>query len=215
MSHSRMYTVAEEVANAATHGVGLVLSLVAVPVLILTTAGRHDWLQVMGMSVFGATMIAVYTTSTLYHAVPHAEAKRRLRVADHIAIYLLIAGTYTPFTLGVLRGVWGWSLLGVLWTLALVGVAFKLTLGMRFPRASTAFYVAMGWMCIVAIKPMMTHIPGAGLFWLVAGGLCYTLGVPFYMMKGRRFTHAVWHVFVLGGSACHFWSVLHYAAPQA
>ena len=215
MSQSRMYTVAEEVANAATHGVGLVLSLVALPVLILTTAGRHDWLQVMGMSVFGATMIAVYTTSTLYHAVPHAEAKRRLRVADHIAIYLLIAGTYTPFTLGVLRGVWGWSLLGVLWTLALVGVAFKLTLGMRFPRASTAFYVAMGWMCIVAIKPMMTHIPGAGLFWLVAGGLFYTLGVPFYMMKGRRFTHAVWHVFVLGGSACHFWSVLHYAAPQA
>lgn len=213
MSQSRMYTVAEEVANAATHGVGLVMSLVALPVLVLAAAGRHDWLQVAGMSVFGATMIAVYTTSTLYHAVPHVEAKRRLRVADHVAIYLLIAGTYTPFTLGVLRGVWGWSLLGVLWTLALLGVVFKLTLGMRFPRASTAFYLAMGWMCIVAVKPMTELIPGEGLFWLVAGGLCYSLGVPFYVMKGRRFTHAVWHIFVLGGSACHFWSVLHYAAP--
>ena len=212
MSTVRFYTPAEEWANALTHGVGLLLSLVAVPILLLTTVARHDWLQVAGASVFGATMIALYTTSTLYHAIPHEVTKHRLRVADHIAIYFLIAGTYTPFTLGVLRGVWGWSLFGVLWSLAVLGVVFKLTLGMRFPRASTAFYLAMGWMCVVAIKPMMTLIPGDGLFWLVAGGLFYTLGVPFYLMKGRQFTHAVWHLFVLGGSACHFWSVLHYSA---
>ncbi len=207
-----MYSPAEEVANAATHGVGLVLSLVALPVLIFTAVAQHDWLAVLGASVYGVTLLAVYTTSTLYHSVPSETAKRRLRIADHIAIYFLIAGTYTPFTLGVLRGAWGWSLFGVLWGLVVLGVVFKLTLGMRFPRASTAFYVGMGWICVVAIKPMMTLIPGPGLFWLVAGGLCYTLGVPFYLMKRTRYTHAVWHVFVLGGSGCHFWSVLNYAS---
>jgi len=208
----RFYDPAEEVANAATHGVGLVLSVVALPILILAAIARHAWLEVVGASVFGATLIAVYTTSTLYHAVPSDRAKHRLRVADHIAIYFLIAGTYTPFTLGVLRGAWGWSLFGVLWTLVALGVVFKLTLGMRFPRASTALYVGMGWLCVVAIKPMVTLIPVDGLLWLFAGGLCYTLGVPFYLMKKTRYTHAVWHVFVMAGSACHFWSVLHYAS---
>ena len=214
MSVAPEYTHTEEILNAVTHGVGLVLSLVALPVLIVA-ASRHDWLQVVGMSIFGATMIAVYTTSTLYHAIPHPVTKRKLRVADHVAIYLLIAGTYTPFTLGALRGAWGWSMFGVLWALAIVGVVFKLTLGMRFPRSSTAFYVGMGWVAIVAIKPMMAMIPSAGLFWILAGGVCYTLGVPFYLMKRTRYTHAVWHLFVLGGTACHFWSVLHYAAPHA
>jgi hemolysin III len=211
MGTARFYSPAEELANAATHGVGLVLSLVALPMLILSAAARHDWLEVAGATVFGLTLTAVYTTSTLYHAMPSETAKHRLRVADHIAIYFLIAGTYTPFTVGALRGAWGWSLFGVLWALALLGVVFKLTLGMRYPRASTAFYVGMGWMVVVAIKPMMAVIPTAGLYWLLAGGLCYTLGVPFYLMKQTRFTHAVWHVFVLGGSGCHFWSVLHYA----
>lgn len=205
------YSPTEELANALTHGLGLALSLVAAPMLIIASA-RHDWLLVMGMSIFGASMIAVYTTSTLYHAIPHATAKQKLRVADHVAIYFLIAGTYTPFTLGALRGAWGWTMFGLMWTLALTGVLFKLTLGMRYPRSSTAFYVGMGWVAIVAIKPMLALIPSAGLWWILAGGLCYTLGVPFYMMKRTRYTHAVWHVFVLAGSACHFWSVLHYAA---
>ena len=215
MGTTRFYSPAEELANAATHGVGLLLSLVALPLLILSAVARHDWLEVAGATVFGVTLTAVYTTSTLYHAIPSDVARHRLRVADHIAIYFLIAGTYTPFMVGALRGVWGWSLLVVLWTLALLGVLFKLTLGMRFPRASTAFYVGMGWMCVVAIKPMMALIPSAGLYWLFAGGLCYTLGVPFYLMKQTRYTHAVWHLFVLGGSGCHFWCVLHYAALPA
>ncbi len=204
------YSPMEELANALTHGLGLALSLVAAPMLVIASA-RQDWLLVMGMSIFGASMIAVYTTSTLYHAIPHATAKQKLRVADHVAIYFLIAGTYTPFTLGALRGAWGWTMFGLMWTLALTGVIFKLTLGMRYPRSSTAFYVGMGWVAIIAIKPMLAMIPSAGLWWILAGGLCYTLGVPFYMMKRTRYTHAVWHVFVLAGSACHFWSVLHYA----
>jgi hemolysin III len=215
MGPTSFYSPAEELANTATHGVGLVLSLIALPVLIVAAGARHDWLEVAGAVVFGATLIAVYTTSTLYHATKSEVAKRRLRTADHIAIYCLIAGTYTPFMIGALRGAWGWSMFGVLWALALFGVIFKLTLGMRFPRASTAFYLGMGWMCVVAIKPMVAQIPEAGLWWLFAGGLCYTLGVPFYLMKRARYAHAVWHLFVLGGSGCHFWSVLHYAALPA
>jgi hemolysin III len=201
----------EEAANAVTHGVGLVASLVAVPVLIVAAAARHDAWLVAGVVVFGATLVALYAASTLYHAVPYPHVKRRLRFLDHCAIYLLIAGTYTPFTLGVLRGAWGWTLLGVIWALACSGIAFKALGGFRFPRLSGAVYLAMGWTCVVAIGPILTHVPPRGIAWLVAGGLLYSLGMVFYTAR-RRYAHTVWHLFVLAGSACHVLAVLWYAA---
>jgi hemolysin III len=204
------YSAREEIANALTHGVGLLGSLIGVPFLIAAYLARGDLLMVLGVSVFAASLLAVYTTSTLYHAVPHPRHKQWLRTADHVAIYLLIAGTYTPFTLGVLRGAWGWSLFAAIWTLAALGIISKLFFHSRFRRLSTAFYLAMGWAIVVAIRPLALSLPQAGLWLLAAGGLCYTGGVVFYVRKAR-YTHAIWHCFVLGGSACHFFAVLHYA----
>jgi hemolysin III len=206
------YTASEELANALTHGVGLLASLVGLPVLVLAYLARGDALLVAGVSIFGASLVALYAASTLYHALPSPRAKRVLQVVDHVAIYLLIAGTYTPFTLGVLRGKWGWSLLGAIWTLAILGILFKLLFGTRYRALSTAFYVAMGWLIILAIRPLALAVPTAGLWLLVAGGLCYTGGVIFYVRERPRFTHAIWHCFVLAGSAFHFFAVLSYAA---
>jgi len=208
-------TVGEEIANSVTHGVGLVLSIAALPVLVAVAAVRHDTWQVVAGSIFASTLIALYAASTVYHALPPSKAKKVFRVIDHSAIYLLIAGTYTPFTLGVLRGGWGWSLFGVAWGLAALGVVFKTTLGFRYPRLSTAIYVLMGWMILFAIKPAIALVPRAGLLWLLAGGLCYTGGVYFYSRDRLRYGHAIWHLFVLAGSACHFVAVLGYAGgPQ-
>ena len=214
MSEHRIASPREELANTVTHGVGLLASLVGLPILVLAAMARGERLMVIGASVFGATLVALYAASTLYHAIPHPSLKQRLRVLDHAAIYLLIAGTYTPFTLGVLRGAWGWSLFGIVWTLAALGVLFKLKFGPRFQRASTAMYIAMGWVIIIALKPLMDALPSAGLMLLGAGGLLYTGGCVFYLAK-RSWSHPVWHLFVLGGSACHFFAVLWYAAPAA
>ncbi len=208
-------SLGEEIANSVTHGVGLLLSIAALPVLVVAAAGRHDTFQVVAGSIFAATLIALYAASTIYHALPRSPAKNVFRVIDHSAIYLLIAGTYTPFTLGVLRGGWGWSLFGVIWGLAALGVLFKTTLGFRYPRLSTAIYVMMGWMVLFAIKPFVTLVPRAGLLWLLAGGLCYTGGVYFYSRDRIRYGHAVWHLFVLAGSACHFAAVLLYAGATS
>jgi hemolysin III len=201
-------------ANAVTHGVGLVLSLIGMPILILAALDRGERATVIGASVFGATLIALYAASTLYHAIPHPTLKQKLRVVDHAAIYLLIAGTYTPFTLGVLRGTWGWTLFGIVWTLAALGVLFKVVFGSgAMAKVSTAIYVAMGWVIILAIKPLMASMEHAGLMLLVAGGLCYTGGVIFYVDRRRTWTHPVWHLCVMGGSICHYFAVLWYAAP--
>lgn len=205
------YTRGEEIANALTHGVGLVLALVGLPLLVLASLSRGDALLVAGMSTFGATLIAVYASSTLYHAVPPSRAKQVLQVLDHVAIYLLIAGTYTPFTLGVLRGALGWTLFGVIWTLAALGILFKVAFRTRFRRLSTAFYVGMGWVAIVAIRPLALAMPSVGFWLLVGGGLFYTAGVYFYVRPSPRFMHAVWHGFVMAGSACHFVAVWRYA----
>jgi hemolysin III len=205
-------TIADEWANAITHGIGLVASLIGLPILILTWQARGDALSVIGASVFGASLIAVYATSTFYHAIPHPRAKRVLQLLDHIAIYLLIAGTYTPFTLGVLRGAWGWTLFGIVWTLAALGILFKLFFRTRFKRMSTMLYLGMGWVAIVAVKPMLAMMPAAGFWLLLAGGLLYSAGTWFYMRDHRRFHHATWHCFVIGGSTCHFFAVLRYAA---
>ncbi len=214
MSGQRPLTLGEEIANSVTHGVGLLLSIASMPVLVMIAAGRHDALMVVGVSVFASTLIALYAASTLYHALPPSRAKQLFRVVDHAAIYLLIAGTYTPFTLGVLRGAWGWTLFGMVWTLAALGIVFKTLLGFRYPRASTALYVAMGWMVVIAIKPMFATIPASGILWLLAGGLFYTGGVLFYVWERQKFAHAAWHLSVLGGSACHFVAVLLYAFPH-
>ena len=215
MTAEREVTVREEIANAVTHGMGFVASLIGLPILVLAAMARGERLAVIGFSVFGATLLALYAASTLYHAVPHPTLKQKLRVMDHAAIYLLIAGTYTPFTLGVLRGTWGWTLFGIVWTLAAFGVLFKVIFGSgRFSTLSTAIYVAMGWVIILAIKPLMVGMDQAGLMLLIAGGLSYTCGVAFYVQK-KAWAHPVWHLFVLGGSACHYFAVLWYSMPLA
>jgi hemolysin III len=211
MAH-RPQHLGEEIANSIIHGAGLLASVAAIPILVLAAVAQRDPWQVIGGAIFGATLVLLYLASTLYHALPESEAKGVMRVLDHSAIFLLIAGTYTPFMLGVLRGPWGWSLLGTIWALALFGVIAKWMLRFRFPRLSTALYIAMGWLIIVAIHPLVTHISAAGLAWLVAGGVCYTAGVAFYATDTRlRYGHALWHLFVIAGSACHFVAVLRYA----
>jgi len=206
---SSTYSAREEWLNCAVHVVGIVASLVALPVLMTTALRTGDpWLLVGGLT-FGLSALLMFSTSSLYHAAKNPQTRLRLRRVDHAAIYLLIAGTYTPFTLGALRGSWGWSLAAIIWTLALLGIIFKTTsLGFRFHRTSVALYVAMGWLAVVAAKPLMQQLSTLELSWLVAGGLCYTLGVAFYLWKSRPYTHAIWHAFVLAGVACHFVTVL-------
>jgi hemolysin III len=196
----------EEIANALTHGLGAVVALGAGAVLITLTALWGDGWQLAGAIVFSVALLLLYVASTLYHAIPHAGAKARLKVFDHCAIYLLIAGTYTPFTLIGLRGEIGWLLFGTIWTLAVAGIVFKLFYTGRFKLASTLIYVAMGWIVIFAIGPMIERLDGWTIGWLFAGGVAYTLGTVFYLSR-RRYSHAVWHGFVIAGSVCHFVAV--------
>ncbi len=203
----RPQSVGEEIANSVTHGCGLAAALTGGPVLILVARHRDAW-YVVGAAVFVATLVLLYAASTIYHALPPSRGKRVMRFFDHGAIYLLIAGTYTPFTLGVLRGGWGWTLFGIIWTLAIGGLVFKSTIGFRFRRLSTCLYLAMGWVCLIAIGPLVAALPARVLAWLVAGGLFYSGGTAFYAARRLRYGHAVWHLFVLAGSACHFIGVL-------
>jgi hemolysin III len=206
---SSTYSAREEWLNCAVHVVGIVASLLALPVLAIAAHRTGDpWLMVGGLA-FGLSALLMFSTSALYHSAKDPVLRLRLRRVDHAAIYLLIAGTYTPFTLGAMRGSWGWSLAAVIWSLAVLGIVFKTTsLGFRFHRTSVALYVAMGWLAVVAAKPLMQHLSTFELGWLVAGGLCYTGGVAFYVWKSRPYTHAIWHVFVFAGVACHFVTVL-------
>lgn len=197
----------EELANALTHGVGAVAAVAGATVLIVLAALRGDGWQLGGAIVFGVSLLLLYLASTLYHAVPHPVAKRRLKVFDHCAIFLLIAGTYTPFTLVGLRGAWGWSLFGSVWALAAAGIVFKLFFTGRFRALSTAIYVAMGWVALVAIEPMLQRLSAGTLAWLLAGGVAYTAGTAFYHSRRLPYAHAVWHLFVLAGSTCHFAAV--------
>jgi len=208
----RGQSLGEEIANSVSHGVGLLAAVAAAPILIVAAVWRGSAAGIVGASVFAATVVVLYSTSTLYHALPESRAKRVLRVLDHGAIFLLIAGTYTPFTLGVLRGAWGWTLFGLVWGLALVGVVLKAAGGVRYPVLSTSVYLAMGWLVLIAVKPLWDRVPMWGLFWLLAGGLAYTVGVAFFAAKRVRYGHFVWHLFVLVGTACHFIAVLRYAA---
>lgn len=204
----------EEHANALTHGLGLVLALVGVPILIVLAAMSANAWRIVGVSIYGTTLISLYIASTLYHAVRHPPAKRVLRALDHSAIYLLIAGTYTPFTLVNLRGAWGWTLFALVWALALFGIIWKAVRVERDAMVSTIFYVAMGWLVVIAVGPLSRVIPLSGLAWLLAGGLAYTFGVGFFGASRLKFNHAVWHVFVLVGSACHYVAVMHCVLPN-
>ncbi len=206
----RPQSLGEEIANSVSHGVGFLAALAALPVLVIG-AVPNGAAAVVGAVIFAVTAAILYLTSTLYHALAPNRAKRLFQIFDHGAIYLLIAGTYTPFTLGVLRGAWGWTLFGLIWTLAVAGVVIKSVGGIRFHRLSTALYLAMGWLVLIAAKPLFERVPGWGLFWLVAGGLAYTAGVGFYAADRLRYGHFVWHLFVLAGTACHFVAVLYYA----
>lgn len=202
------YSLRDEVASAITHGLGVLLSVGAGAVLITLSVLTGDVWTIVGASVFVATLVLVYTSSTLYHAIPFSRAKSRLKTLDHCAIYGLIAGTYTPFLIGGLRGPWGWTLFGIVWALAGAGIVFKLFFGARFRLASTIVYVAMGWLVVVATGPLREALPGSTLAWLVGGGVAYTLGTVFYLSRRIPYAHAVWHLFVLAGSVCHFAAVL-------
>jgi len=197
----------EEIANALTHGIGAVASLIGGVLLIALAALRGDRWQIASAIVFSVALVLLYAASTAYHASRHPIRKRRLKILDHAAIYLLIAGTYTPFTLVALRGPWGFRLLVAVWTMALAGVVFKLFYTGRFKRTSTLLYLAMGWLIVVAAAPMWRALSAATLAWLAAGGLAYTLGTVFYLNHRLRYAHAVWHLFVLAGSSCHFVAV--------
>jgi hemolysin III len=205
----------EELANSITHGVGLALSIAGFVVLLVLAAVRGSAWHIVGCAIYGTTLICVYTASTLYHSILRPKFRRILKILDHSAIYLLIAGTYTPFLLVNLRGAWGWSLLGVVWGLTAAGIVFKVWFVDRFQFLSTAIYIAMGWLALVAVKPLLAAVPIAGFIWLVAGGLLYTIGVLFFAWKRVPYNHAIWHIFVMAGSICHFLAVLCSVVPPA
>lgn len=202
----------EEIANTISHGLGLVLALVAVPVLVLSAMRAGDMRFLFGVSVFGATMVLLYLASTLYHSTTHEAAKGLFRLFDHTAIFLLIAGTYTPFALGVLRGPWGWSMLAAVWMLAIVGITLKIIARTRHSRISIVLYVLMGWLAVVATKPILELIPVPGILLIVAGGIAYTGGLAFFAAHRIRYNHFIWHLFVIAGTICHYFAVLWYAA---
>jgi hemolysin III len=206
----RNQTLGEEIANSVSHGVGALGAIAVTPILIINAIDSGA-AAVVGASIFGGTMIILYMASTLYHAFPHSRAKRVFNILDHAAIFLLIAGTYTPFTLGVLKGAWGWSLFGIVWSIAALGIALKSIAGAASGKLSTSLYLAMGWIAIIAIKPFWENIPGTGLIWLLAGGLMYSAGVLFFIANRIRYGHFIWHLFVMTGTACHVVAVMDYA----
>jgi hemolysin III len=200
------YSRNEELAHALTAGLGIVACAVAIP--WLAWVSFSDWGRLTAALVFGASALAMFVTSVIYHWASDPERKRKLRLLDHSAIYVLIAGTYTPFALIAMQGTWGWGLFGTAWTLAVLGIVAKNAVGFRYPRLSTFLYLGMGWIAIIAIRPLAASLTPTELTWLLAGGVAYTAGVPFYVWKTRPYTHAVWHLFVLAGVACHFVAVL-------
>jgi|TARA_R110001599_G_scaffold73034_5_gene202250 hemolysin III len=210
---NRGQSLGEEVANSISHGLGLVAAIVGTPFLILSAIDYADMSFIVGVSIFSATMIVLYLASTVYHAMPQGKAKYVFQVIDHSAVYLLIAGTYTPFMLGVLEGVWGWSLLAAVWTLAMVGVGLKAFGKASHPAVSTTLYVILGWLILIAIKPLVALMETNGLLLLVLGGVLYTLGVVFFVIDSRlRYGHLVWHLFVVGGTVSHYFSIFYYGA---
>jgi hemolysin III len=212
---SRFQSSREEAANSLIHLAGFGLSLAAAIVMVLLSSLQGTARHIVSCSIYGGTLLFLYLSSTLYHFLPSGNTKRIFRLVDHSSIFLLIAGTYTPFTLVTLWGAWGWSLFGVIWGLAILGISMRIFIKKKNPTVSTTTFLLMGWMVVIAIKPLILAIPLGGLVWLVAGGVFYTAGVCFFMLDHRyRYFHAVWHLFVLMGSICHFISILFYVLPR-
>lgn len=200
----------EEIANTVTHGIGLILSILGLCWLLSATLSSGDVWKISSAIVFGSTLIILYAASTFYHGLQDPQTKKTLRIVDHCAIYALIAGTYTPFTLVTLNETWGWTLFVIIWSLAFIGILFKLFFVDRWPILSTIFYLGMGWLIIVASEALMASLPPEGLYLLVAGGLSYSFGAIIYVLERPIFHHAIWHVFVIGGSMCHYFAILNY-----
>ena len=211
---SHRYSIGEEIANSVTHGVGAALSIAAMSVLIFIASQYGDAWRIVSFSIYGATLFILYLASTLYHAFTHEKTKQFFRLMDHSSIFLLIAGTYTPPTLVAMRGGWGWTLFCLIWAMAIGGLIFELLYIGKYKYITLGIYVTMGWLAIVAIKPMIAMLPDGMMKWIVFGGLFYTLGIVFYVWKKKPYTHAVWHLFVLAGSAMHFFGILFYLAHQ-
>lgn len=209
------YSVAEEIANSVTHGLGVLFSIAALAILTAFASLFGTVWHVVSCSIYGATQIFMYTASTLYHSIPLPRAKAVLRQFDHAAIFLLIAGTYTPFALVNLRGPWGWTILTVIWGFAILGIVLQTWLMRRSRLVATIPYLAMGWMAVIAIKPLLETVAPGGLLLLMCGGLAYTVGTIFYISRRLRFHHAFWHAFVLAGSMLHFFAILFYVIPLA
>ena len=207
------YSTSEEVANSITHGIGIILAIAALCILTVFASHHGNAWHIVSVSIYGTTLILLYTASTLYHSVQNHGLKNIFRILDHTAIYLLIAGTYTPFTLVNLRGPWGWWLFGMIWGIALLGIVLQMLSLRRGKAVTLSLYVAMGWAIVVAIKPLIVSVATGGLVLLFSGGLAYTLGILFYTREGLKFHHAVWHIFVLTGSILHFFAVLFYVIP--
>jgi hemolysin III len=209
---TRRQSLGEEIANSVTHGIGTALGVAALAILVTFSALHGNVRHILVSIVFGLSLIILYLNSTLYHALTHHGAKRVFRVLDHASIYVLIAGTYTPFTVVTLRGAWGWSLFGAVWALAAAGIVYQSLLIGRMPHLSTTLYVLMGWLVVIAARPLLHALPWHGVLWLVAGGVSYTLGVAFFAWRWK-YAHMVWHLFVIAGSVCHFLAVLWYVVP--
>ena len=213
-AEASIYSLREEIAHGVTHGIGALLAIAGLAVLTAQAALHGDLWHVVSVSIFGAALVLMYAASTLFHSIPQPKAKHVFRVLDHCLIYVLIAGTYTPFTLVTLRPTVGWWLFGALWGLALVGIGFKVFTTGRFEKLSLAVYLIMGWCGIVAVKPLLATLPAGGLWLLLAGGLSYSIGTIFYRWESLRYHHAIWHLFVLGGSVAHYFAVLLYVIPR-
>lgn len=211
----KFYTKGEEIANAVTHGIGTLLAVAALVLLILYSKNYGDIWYIVSFTVYGISLVLLYLESTLYHSITNIKIKSLFRIFDHSSIFLLIAGTYTPFTLTVLRGKIGWTIFTIVWTLAAAGIVMKFFFVGRFKILSTIIYIVMGWIIIFAIKPLIAALPFYGVVLLFAGGILYTLGAVLYLVDKIPYNHAVWHLFVLAGSACHFFCILFFLFPSA
>lgn len=209
------HITADELANTLTHGLGLVGSVLGLVLLVIFAILRGGPWQILGCAIYGATLVCLYAASTFYHGVSSPRAKRVLHIFDHCAIYLLIAGTYTPFLLVNLRGSWGWSLLAVIWSFAVLGILFKLWFADRFPILSVSAYVAMGWLGIIAARQIYLHVPLTGIVWIILGGVAYSIGIVFYACRKIPHHHVIWHLLVMTGSTCHYIAILYSVFPRA
>ena len=214
MNNKDSYNLKEEIASSITHGVGVALAVAALVILVVFASIQGNPWKIVSFSIYGASMILLYMASTFYHAFQKPGVKNVFKIFDHASIYILIAGTYTPFTLVTIRGGWGWSIFGIIWGLAITGVVFKVLFIHRFKLVSTLLYVLMGWFIVIAMKKVIANLDTMGLIWLIIGGVSYTGGVFFYLNDKIKFNHAIWHLFVLGGSICHFFAILFHVLPK-